>query len=230
VVRQLLDAIGRVVFGLGCRIDMRDLENLPTTGPVILMPNHVNFLDVVVVSVLLPRQPVGMVKEELLQAFFVGPLLRAYGAIPVRRGEVDRQALRRAEALLKEGRHVLMIAPEGHRSGSGQLQAGRAGLAFIAVRNQALVVPVAVTGGEHVWRNLLALRRTNVTLSFGPGFRFKGAGTKLDRDSLRLMTEEAMYQLAALLPPAYRGMYSDVAQATTDYLEFAERGDVTLQV
>jgi 1-acyl-sn-glycerol-3-phosphate acyltransferase len=227
VVKQLLDAVGRVVFWLCCRIDMHNLENLPTTGPVILMLNHVNFLDVVVVSVLLPRQPVGMAKEELLQAFVVGPLLRAYGVIPVRRGEVDRQALRRAEALLKEGRHTLMIAPEGHRSGSGQLQAGRAGLAFIAVRNQALVVPVAVSGGEHVWRNLLALRRTKLTLSFGPGFRFKTTGTKLDHDSLRLMTEEAMYQLAVLLPPAYRGMYSDVAQATNDYLEFAGSGDVT---
>jgi 1-acyl-sn-glycerol-3-phosphate acyltransferase len=139
----------------------------------------------------------------------------------VKRGAVDRVALRRAQELLSAGQHTLMIAPEGRRSGSGALQAGHNGLAFIAIRSHAWIVPIAVTGVQSFWRNVFSLRKTPVTVRIGRGFRFIDNGDKIDRNTMQMMTQEAMYQLAALLPEDHRGAYADLGQATTDHLEFA---------
>jgi len=225
-MRRFMDWLGRKVIPLLFRVEIVDLENLPVSGPVILLVNHINFTDVSILSVLLPRQPVGMAKRELMWHPVLGPIVRTMGVIPVRRGEADREALRLSQKLLVEGKHVLMIAPEGHRSGHGRLQPAHDGIAFIAARAGATIVPVATTGVERFWRSVLRLGRTPVRVAVGRGFRFRSRGGKINRDSLKMMTQEAMYQLALLLPPEYRGTYSEVERSTTDYLDFgAEGGD-----
>ena len=219
-MRPFLDSLGRLLIPLLFRVQIKGLENFPLRGPVIMMINHINFSDVAVLSVVMPRHPIGLAKEELLRDPLLGPIIRAYGAIPVRRGEVDRQALRRSQQLLAEGKHVLMVAPEGHRSGDGRLQRAHGGIAFLAVRSDAVVIPVVVTGVEHIWRNVARLRRTAMDVVVGRPFRFSKRDGKTGRDVLRLMTTEAMYQLALLCPSEYRGVYADVSQATVHHLDF----------
>ena len=219
-VRRLLDPLARALVHLLCRVEIKGLHNIPPEGPVILLANHINFADVSILIALMPRRPVGMAKEEVVRNWLLGPFLRLYGTIPIRRGEVDRQALRRALDVLAEGEHIMMIAPEGHRSGDGRLQKARDGVAFIAIRSNAVVVPVAVMGVEHFWRRMVRFRRTMVRIVVGEGFRFKNPGGKPTRDQLREMTAEAMYRLASLLLPEYRGVYSDLGQAGTRHLDF----------
>lgn len=219
-VRLFLNWVGRVLAGALFRLEIAGLEHVPADGPAILMANHINFADVCLLVVLMPREPVGLAKEELVRHPLLGLPLQAMGVIPIKRGEVDREALRRCQVVLAEGRRMLLIAPEGHRSGRGQLQTAHDGVTFIALRAGATVVPVGVIGVERFWRSLLTLHKTRAEIRVGPGFRFAPKGAKIDRNLLRAMTTEAMYRLAMLLPPEYRGVYSDLSRATTEHLEF----------
>jgi len=221
MMRSVIDFLGRILVYLLFRIELDGLERIPASGPVIIMSNHVNFSDLCVLAVKMPRQPVALAKQELFSHPLLGPIVRSYGLIPIARGEVDRTALRRALALLAAGKHVLMIAPEGHRSYDGRLLPGRSGVAFLAVHSHAVVVPIAVLGVGPFWRNVMHLKKTSIRIAIGRPFRFEVPGSgRVGSDTLTAMTAEAMYQLALLCPPESRGAYADVTQATTAHLVF----------
>jgi 1-acyl-sn-glycerol-3-phosphate acyltransferase len=217
--RRIMKALIRFLMWLLLRMDVNGLEHIPSEGAVILAISHTNFLDPVLAMAVCPRSLESIGKVEVLRLFLLGPLIKMWGAIFIRRGEVDRQALSAAVEVLKRG-EVLLIAPEGTRSGVGRLQRGRGGLAYIAARAGALIVPVGIVGVEGFWHNLVRLRRTPVRMTFGRPFRFAARGRPVDRQVLVEMTTEAMYQLAAVLPPGRRGLYADLENATGEWLEF----------
>lgn len=217
--RRAAMGIVRFLMWLLLRMEVAGLENIPAEGAVILAISHTNFLDPVLVGALCPRPVEAVTKIENLRLFFFGPLIWLYGVIPIRRGEVDRRALGGAVEVLRRG-DVLLIAPEGTRSGVGRLQKGRGGLAYVAARTGASIVPIGIVGVENFWRNLPRLRRTSVQMELGKPFRFVAHGRPLDRQSLAQMTTEAMYQIAAVLPPERRGLYADLEAATEEWLEF----------
>jgi 1-acyl-sn-glycerol-3-phosphate acyltransferase len=180
---------------------------------------HTNFLDPALAGAVMPREVVIMSKVENFYHPFLGIIVRLYGAFPVRRGEVDRQAIRRSLEVLAGGQTLLM-APEGTRSGDGRLQKGHDGMTFIALRANAPILPMAIVGGERFWANLSRLRRTPVKIIIGKVFRFSSAQKRVGREIMGKMTEEGMYQLASLLPPERRGVYSNLDLATEEYLAF----------
>lgn len=203
-----------------CRIDTRELEKVPRKGPLIIVVNHINFLEVpVIYAFLYPRQVVGIIKEETWDSLLLGLLADAWEAIPLDRYNSDMAAMRRASEALKRG-CILAIAPEGTRSGNGELQRGHGGIVSLAVRNHAMILPLAHYGGEKFWENLKSIRRTRFSIRVGTPFYLKepsGKGMKAVRSE---MTDEIMYQIARLLPPSYRGVYADIEKATTHHLEF----------
>lgn len=217
--RRVVKPIIRFLIWLLLRMEVKGLEHIPSEGAVILAISHTNFLDPVLMMAVCLRPLEAVSKLENLRLFFFGPLIWLYGVISIRRGEVDREALSAAIELLRRG-EVLLIAPEGTRSGVGRLQKGRGGLAYIAARAGALIVPVGIIGVEGFWRNLVRLRRTPVQMALGQPFRFATRGRQLDRRALAQMTDEAMYQLAATLPLERRGRYADLEAATEGWLEF----------
>ena len=217
--RRIVKPVIRFLMWVLLRMEMRGLEHIPPEGGVILAISHTNFLDPVLAMAVCPRPLEAISKLENLRLFFFGPLIRMYGAIFIRRGEVDRKALNVATEVLKRG-EVLLVAPEGTRSGVGQLRKGRGGLAYIAAQTGALVVPLGIVGVEDFWHNLVRLRRTPVKMVLGQPFRFVIRGRELNRQALTQMTTEAMYQLAATLPPERRGLYADLETATEEWLEF----------
>jgi len=204
-----------------CRIDDAQLARVPERGPLIIAINHVNFLEPpIFYTHLHPRPLTGFVKAENLEHPFFGPLLLGlWGGIPIRRGEADMAAFRQALAALEEGR-ILAMAPEGTRSGDGHLQRGRPGIALLALRSGAPVLPIVCHGGESFWDNLPRLRRTDFRIVVGQPFYLDAGGVKVTRQVRQQMADEVMCQMAALLPPAYRGVYSDLAAATETYLRF----------
>jgi len=222
MARKVLNVILRFLFKLFLRLEIEGLEKLPREGPVILMINHTIFLDPVIICAAMPRFVMPLAKREVYRMIPFGPLVWLYGVIPVRRGEVDRRALRAAIQTLKDGQ-ALLVAPEGTRSHHGRLQPAKSGIAYIALRTQAPVLPVAIIGVKDFWHNFLRLRRTHVTLRLGRPFHFVPGAEKVTRQMLDEMTREAMYQLAALLPPEQRGVYSDLESATQKYLRFLPR-------
>ncbi len=217
VLRWLISNVG---FRLLVKFErVEGLENLPASGPAILMINHIAFVDPIVVLGCLPRNVVPMAKIEVYRYPIWGIFPWLWQVIPVRRGEVDREALRRALMVLEAGEIVLM-APEGTRSPA--LRRAREGVAYLGQRTGVPIVPVAVEGTEGFpsvspkrWR------QPGVVVRLGRPFRFRGAGERVSRERLRQMTDEAMYVLAAMLPERRRGVYADLRRATTETLGFA---------
>jgi 1-acyl-sn-glycerol-3-phosphate acyltransferase len=225
VVTSTLKRLTRIL----CRVDDAQLAKVPKRGPLIIVANHVNFLEVpLVYTHLQPRPVTGFAKAETWDNPALRPLFDLCGAIPLNRGEADVGALRQALAAL-EAEHVLAVAPEGTRSGHGRLQRGRPGVVFLALRSGAPLLPLVYYGGELFWRNLYRLRRTDFCIVVGQPFHLDTAGVKVTRQVRRQMINEIMYQLAALLPPAYRGVYSNLASATETYLRFPHGAESNLR-
>jgi len=212
-----------------CRVDDAQLAQVPERGPLILVANHVNFLEVpVLYTHLQPRPVTGFVKAEHLDNPIMGPLLFAlWRGIPLHRGEADMVALRQALEALEAG-YILAVAPEGTRSGNGCLQRGHPGVAFLALHSGAPLLPVAYYGGELFWRNLSRLRRTDFHIVVGRPFYLDAGGVKVTRQVRQQMADEIVYQVATLLPPAYRGVYSDLTTATETYLYFPSGAESSL--
>jgi len=203
-----------------CRVDDAQLAHVPDRGPLIIAANHINFLEVpLLYTHLQPRPVTGFAKAETWDNPLLAPLFDLWEAIPLRRGEADMAALRRALAVLERG-GILAVAPEGTRSDHGRLQQGHPGIVFLALRSGAPVLPVVYYGGERFWGNLTHLRRTDFHIVVGQPFYLDARGTRVTRQVRRRMADEVMYQMAALLPPPYRGVYSDLEAATEVYLRF----------
>jgi 1-acyl-sn-glycerol-3-phosphate acyltransferase len=221
--RRFLNVLLKIVFKLLLNLEVVGLENVPPEGPLILMINHIDLIDPAMAGGVMPREIVAMAKIESFHDPILGVIVRLYGAFPVRRGEVDLQATRRALEVLYNG-EVLLMAPEGTRSKDCRLQPGLDGMTFIALRANAPILPMAITGTNDFGSNLKKLHRTDVKIVIGKPFRFQLSEDKVRRDVRHQMTEEAMYQLAAILPPEYRGVYSDLDSATERFLVFEDGG------
>ncbi len=217
-LRFLLRTLG---FTLLAKVDSVDgIENVPVSGPAILMINHIALIDPIVVLHLLPRNIVPLAKIEVLQYPVVSVFPRLWGVIPVRREEVDRRAVQQVLTVLRAGEMVL-VAPEGTRA--PQLSRAKEGIAFLAARSGAPIVPVAVQGtrGFPAPRIFSARwRQPGARITFGRPFRFRPEFSRPSREQLRLMTDEAMYLLAEMLPEAQRGYYTDLARASQETLEW----------
>jgi len=213
-----------------CRMDAEQLERVPKQGPLIAILNHVNFLEVpALYTYLMPRPVTGFVKSEQLKHPLFGPLLfNLWGGIPVRLGEAGVTAFRQALEALEAGL-IMGVAPEGTRSGHGHLQRGHPGVALLALRSGAPVIPLAFYGGELFWDNVSHLRRTDFHIVVGEQFYVDAEGVKVTSQVRRQITDEIMYQMAALLPPDYRGVYSDLSQATEEYLRFPPGSESNLR-
>ena len=223
LVYQVVTPTIKRLIRILCRVDDAQLARVPERGPLIIVTNHVNFLEVpLLYTHLLPRPVTGFAKAENWDNLFLGTLLfRIWGGIPLHRGEADVGALQRALKALEDGA-ILAVAPEGTRSGHGRLQQGRPGVVWLAMYSGAPLLPVVFYGGEHFWRSLTHLRRTDFRIIVGQPFYLDTDGVKPARQTRYQIIGEIMYQIAALLPPAYRGVYSDLEAATETYLRFPE--------
>jgi 1-acyl-sn-glycerol-3-phosphate acyltransferase len=162
--------------------------NVPRSGPVLLAGGHSALLDGPLVFLLSPRRSAVLAKAEI----FVGPWPRLWGwleVLPVHRGTADRTALKAGLAVLQQG-GVLTVFPEGTR-GSGQLEQVADGLAYLALRSGAPVVPLSLSGTAQALPrgSLRPHLRTRVRLSFGPPLRLPVVGDPRARSTVRAAAE-----------------------------------------
>lgn len=189
----------RLFLVLFCQWRVTGRENVPCVGGTIIAPNHISYLDPPVVGSAFDRQIFFMAKAELFVVPFLGWLIRQYGSFPVRRGVADRVALRQAEQLLCAGEAV-MVFPEGTRSADGRLMPAELGIAMLALRTGATVVPIGVDGTDRVMpMHSLIIRPARVRVHIGPPLRFDD----LYRDGPlnREVVEEAARRITAALVP-----------------------------
>jgi 1-acyl-sn-glycerol-3-phosphate acyltransferase len=194
------------------------LENVPAHGPAILMMNHLAFIDSLFVMHSVPRNIVPMAKIEVYEYPFIGVFPRLWNVIPVRREEVDRRAIQQTLEVLKAG-EIVLVAPEGTRG--TELREGKVGVAYLASRSGAPIIPVAMEGttGFPALRGSAAWRKAGAQVRFGRPVRFRPEYSRAGKEQLRQMTDEAMYLLSAMLPENRRGFYTDLGQATKETIE-----------
>ena len=199
-------AVVNTLLSLIARREYVGLENIPAEPPYILVTNHLAMFDSPVLLTVCPHTIRAFAAAKHRRNPIYAPLLALMGSIWVRRGEVDRRALREALDVLKRG-EVLGMAPEGTRArGTYALQKGKIGAAYLASRANVPIIPVALTGTEQIKRNLPRLRRTDVRVVVGKPFHLpegRARGQKLDE-----YTDLIMRRIAELLPEQYRGVYA----------------------
>lgn len=142
----------RIVYSVLFRLEARGTENIPAEGPVILASNHISNFDPPTVGVKIRRKVHFMAKEELFRIPIFGALIRSFGAFPVKRGGVSKDAIKSAITLVKAG-NMMGIFPEGSRN--NQSGAAKKGAAMIAVRSGAVIVPAAIIGNYKLFRKMV---------------------------------------------------------------------------
>lgn len=170
ICRAILVGFLRVCY----RFQVFGAEHLPPTGPVIVVSNHANFIDPIVVGCSLhQRQVCFMAKEELFRIPLFGGLIRRLGAFPVKRGTGDRGAFRAARSALAAGKVVGMF-PEGMRYRDGKIHPLKPGAALLAVESGALVLPMVITGTHR----LKPFRFPRIKAYVGPAIKLEATADK----------------------------------------------------
>lgn len=222
------NAIVSLLAQITCTIDATDFLKIPPQGPAILLSNHTSNIEGPIIYInLRPRRATAIAKIELWKNPITRFLMNAWEVIPVRRGEINRATLRACFQALDNG-YILGVAPEGTRSRSGILRTGQPGATYLATHSKAPIIPMVQWGLQHFSRNIRKLRKTRIHFKIGqPFYLSQPDGSKISPSDRKAMTEEMMYRLAALLPPALRGRYADVSAATTKYITFTTFDEIS---
>lgn len=199
LLRGILWLVGRwTVTGRG---------NIPSSGPLLVVSNHLNNADPPILSAGLAQRRVRyMAKIELFKYPF-GVVPRLYGAFPVRRFEADLAAMLNAERILKRG-GVLGMFPEGTRSRTGFLGKPHPGTALIALRAGATVLPCSITGTEQLGNPFNVLRKPKITVRIGQPIPLE-AIRRPSEEQVNELTERIFSEITALLPSKYIAAYTE---------------------
>jgi len=184
-------------------------ENIPLTGPLILVANHVHVLDPFFLVFGFPRWINFMAKEELFRSPFFRPWLRWAGSLSIRRGgkvRAKQQILKSARKALDDGM-ILGMFPEGGRSLDGKLRKSKSGSAVIASKANVPLLPVGIIGTDKIKNISWLWKRPRIVVNVGKPFKLPPTSGRMSKSQMELLTTQLMREIAALLPPEYRGAY-----------------------
>lgn len=207
-VKAVLTPILRVCY----RIRVDGKSNVPTTGPLILASNHRSFLDSIFLPLLLRRRVTFVAKAEYFDSKKTAWFFRGVGQIPIRRegGSASERALASATEVLEKG-GVFGIYPEGTRTRDGYTHRGHTGVARLALRTGATIVPVGLVGTDECQptdRKLPRLFRT-VQVRFGTPIRPDRYAHDAEGIAARQLTDEVMFEIVQLCGSyEYRDTYA----------------------
>jgi 1-acyl-sn-glycerol-3-phosphate acyltransferase len=215
-IYSFLRSVINFLIPLVARLEVHGWENLPRSGGYITAANHLGRMDIPLVYYLLDRDDVILLVAEKYRKYgIVRWLVKQLDALWLDRFASDVHALRSTLDRLKAG-GVLVIAPEGTRSPTGALIAGKAGSSYLAAKSGLPVIPVAATGTEDalVLKQLKNLRRLNISVYVGTPFYISPLNRGNREAALQEATDEIMCRIASMLPEAYRGVYADHPRLT----------------
>lgn len=217
VMSRVISPVARALY----RPKVEGLENIPTSGPVILAANHLSFVDSMIIPIVVPRRVFFLAKAEYFEGTgFRGALSRWFftsmGNIPVRRGQgrSARDSLDTAIKVLADG-GAFGIYPEGTRSLDGMLHRGRTGVARIALESGAPVIPIGLVGTDKVMAVGRKLPKiVPVTIRFGKPLDFsRYQGMQDSLPVLRSVTDQIVYNILDLSGQDYVDNYQASATA-----------------
>ena len=209
--------IARPVITSLWKFDLEGFDRLPVSGPAILCPNHISFLDSAFLMMLVPREISFVGKAEYMDSWKTRRLFPAMGMIPIDRsgGDKSAAALDAAEHVLQRG-ELFGIFPEGTRSRDGMLYKGRTGAARLALKVGCPIFPVGITGTSAIQPPDAVVPRVNFprfdmrcSIRIGaPIDVARYADRASDHMVLREITDELMFEIRELTGQEYRNTYA----------------------
>lgn len=194
--------LARIIVKLLFRVDVKGVKHIPPEGAFLIAPNHISFLDPVVVGAFVPRDLHYMARASLFEIPFLGWLLGICQTFPVRKDRPQPQTMKKAISVLKEGKGLL-IFPEGTRNTTGKLKKGGPGLGMLASISGAPVIPTNISGTEKAlpvdagW-----IRLEKVRVQFGkPVFPDEFKANEPKRVFYQKLTGEVMARIKDLQAP-----------------------------
>lgn len=139
-----------VYFKIFHRIRFYGNKNIPPAGPVIIAPNHISYYDPVIVGTGVIRNVEFMAWGRLFSIPILRRIIRFFGAFPVEITRIDKSAYLDAVKALNNGKALIMF-PEGERSADGKIKTFKLGLARIAFKTNARIIPVTIVGAYEAW-------------------------------------------------------------------------------
>ena len=202
-------------------------ENIPPYGPLIIVANHQSNFDPSLVATSVSRRPWFLAKDGIFGNLVASWFLRSYGAFPLNREGADRRALVWALNKLRQDQ-VLILYPEGTRSPGGMKRA-LTGVTRLALRSQAPLLPIGITGTEKLSTLFRVFNPTGkLTVNIGTTFTLPIIDGTPNKAVVESLTDMIMGRIAALLPESYRGVYglagTEVEEASA---EGAQPGEIS---
>jgi 1-acyl-sn-glycerol-3-phosphate acyltransferase len=180
---RLAQLLVRAIWPLVGRVEIEGLEHIPANGPFILIANHQSYLDPILLQAVVRRPIHTMSKSTQFNEPVSGGIVKALKGFPVRRFQIDPQAVRLALRFLEHGQGV-GIYLEGERTWDGRLQQPRLGTIRLLLKAGVPVVPCGISGTYDVWpRWGRLLRRGTVRIRLGESIRFPALDVKVDREA-----------------------------------------------
>jgi 1-acyl-sn-glycerol-3-phosphate acyltransferase len=213
ISRPILKVVFRFLFRTLGQVTVAGRENIPHGRPCIIAMNHVSIFDPPLAGAFWPGPLEIIGAIDVFDKPFQGQLLRAYGVIPVHRGDYDRALLTRMVRIIQAG-YPLLIAPEGGRSHVPGLRRAKPGVAYLAEKTKVPVVPVALVGTtEDFWQRAKRGERPPLEIRIGrpillPEYARNGAEK---HEARQINADLVMRYIAGLLPVEYRGAYAESA-------------------
>jgi len=205
--RFLIGMLVRIFFS--CRVTGR--QNIVSKGPLIVIANHPSLVDPPLVGTILKREAIFMAKDGLFKSGFSILLLRALGAFPVNRSQLNRDALKTAVEALNANK-VLVVFPEGGRSLEGKMKEALPGASLLASRYGIPILPIGVIGTEKVASFSSLFKRFRIEVVIGEPFYLPSSKDRKDKERLNGLTNMMMRRIIELLPERYHGHYAERGQ------------------
>lgn len=219
--RFVMISIFRLIMKLLARVKVTGVDNIPKDGAYMVVFNHVSIYDPPVVGAYLPRKPEVLGAVDIWSRPGQNILARIYGGIPIRRGEVDRSAMERCLQALRSG-FPLLLAPEGGRSHEPGLRTAKPGIVYLVDQTHVPIVPIGVTGTtDDFFKRAIRGERPRVQIVIGNPFVLPDLNVEdlAPKEVRQMKADYIMMQIAALLPPDYRGVYANPSAARSFQIE-----------
>jgi 1-acyl-sn-glycerol-3-phosphate acyltransferase len=197
IVKSVLTPVLRLLY----RVKVDGQANVPPDGPVILASNHRSFLDSIFIPLVIRRRVTFVAKAEYFDSWKTRWFFKAVGQIPIRRegGSASEGALMAATEVLEHG-GVFGIYPEGTRTRDGYTHRGHTGVARLALRTSAPIIPVGLVGTDECQPTDKKLPRVfrKVTIRFGAPLSPARYARDVEGLACRQLTDEAMFEIVQL--------------------------------